>query len=179
MSWTGTGEQIMSETAQQYTQRILSYASGGDPLELLESAPQKLASLLAGISRQQLARREAPDKWSAGEIAAHLSDTEIAVAWRIRQILGANAIPVQAFDQNAWASTFDYAHRDVSASIELFRVLRAANVALLKSVPRKLWENFGVHQERGNESIAHMMRMMAGHDLNHLRQIEANLAAAA
>ena len=169
----------MPETPHQYTQRILSYSEGGDPLELLESAPQKLASLLVGKSNQQLARQPAPERWSVAEIAAHLSDTEIAVAWRIRQILGTNAIPVQAFDQNAWASTFDYAHRDVSASIELFRVLRVANVALLKSVPRKLWDNYGVHQERGNESIAHMMRTMAGHDLNHLRQIEASLEEAA
>ena len=121
----------MPETPHQYTQRILSYSEGGDPLELLESAPQKLASLLVGKSNQQLARQPAPERWSVAEIAAHLSDTEIAVAWRIRQILGTNAIPVQAFDQNAWASTFDYAHRDVSASIELFRVLRVANVALL------------------------------------------------
>ena len=169
----------MDETPKQYTQRILSYSEGGDPIELLESAPQKLASLLAGRSKEQLARRPAPDKWSAVEIAAHLSDTEIAVAWRIRQILGTSGIHVQAFDQNAWASTFDYAHRDPSASIELFRVLRAANVELLKSVPKELWQNYGVHQERGNESIAHMTRMMAGHDLNHLSQIEAGLQAAA
>ena len=169
----------MSETPQQYTQRILSYSEGGNPLELLESAPEKLASLLVGKSKPQLARRAAQDKWSVAEIAAHLSDTEIAVAWRIRQILGTNAVTVQAFDQNAWASTFDYTHRDVSASIELFRILRGANVALLKSVPRKLWDNYGVHQERGNESIVHMMRMMAGHDLNHLRQIEASLETAA
>ena len=162
----------MSETPQQYTARILSYSEGSDALQLLESAPQKLASMLAGRSKEQLTHRTAPDKWSAVEIAAHLSDTEIAVGWRIRQILGTNAIRVQAFDQDAWARTFDYAHRDPDASIELFRVLRAANVALLKSVPKQLWENYGVHEERGNESIAHMTRMMAGHDLNHLRQIE-------
>lgn len=166
----------MSETPQQYTQRILSYSAGGDALELLESAPQKVASLLAGKSNEQLTRRPAPDKWSPVEIAAHLSDTEIAVAWRIRQILSTNAIAVNAFDQDAWANTFDYAHRDPSTSIELFRVLRAANVALLKSVPKKLWNNYGVHEERGKESIDHMTRLMAGHDLNHLRQIEAIFA---
>ncbi len=169
----------MSETPQQYSQRILSYSEGGDALQMLESAPEKLVSLLVGKSKHQLSRRRGPDKWSVGEILAHLGDTEIAVAWRIRQILGSNAIHVQAFDQNAWASTFDYAHRDPSASIELFRVLRAANVALLKSVPENLWDNYGVHEERGNESITHMTRMMAGHDLNHLRQIEASLEEAA
>lgn len=165
----------MQETPQQYTQRILSYSEGSDASQLLESAPQKLASLLAGKSKDQLARRLAPGKWSPNEIAAHLSDTEIAVAWRMRQILGTNGIAVQAFDQDAWANTFDYAHRDPSASIELFRVLRTANVALLKTIPKELLNHYGVHAERGEESIAHMMRLMAGHDLNHLRQIEAIL----
>lgn len=166
----------MQETPQQYTKRILSYSEGGDAMQLLESAPQKLAALLAGTGSDQISRRPAPEKWSAREIAAHLSDTEIALSWRIRQILGTNGIAVQAFDQDAWANTFDYAHRDPSASIELYRVLRAANVALLKSVPKELWENYGVHQERGNESITHMTRLMAGHDLNHLSQVEAALA---
>lgn len=166
----------MQETPQQYTKRILSYSEGGDAMQLLESAPQKLAALLAGKGSDQISRRPAPEKWSAREIAAHLSDTEIALSWRIRQILGTNGIAVQAFDQDAWANTFDYAHRDPSASIELYRVLRAASVALLKSVPKELWENYGVHQERGNESITHMARLMAGHDLNHLSQVEAALA---
>ena len=165
----------MTGTPQQYTQRILSYSAGGDALQLLESAPQKLASLLASKTKDQLTRRPTPDKWSAVEIAAHLSDTEIAVAWRIRQILSTNGIAVNAFDQDAWANAFDYAERDPNASIELFRVLRAANVALLKSVPKRLWSNYGVHEERGNESIDHMTRLMAGHDLNHLKQIEAIL----
>ena len=165
----------MTETPQQYTQRILSYSEGGDAMQLLESAPRKLSSLLEGKSKDEISRRPAPDKWSPVEIAAHLSDTEIAVSWRVRQILGTSGIAVQAFDQDAWANTFDYAHRDPNASIELFRVLRAANVALLKLVPKKLWDNYGVHQERGNESITHMTRLMAGHDLNHLRQIQAAL----
>ncbi len=169
----------MPETPQQYTQRILSYSAGQDALQVLESAPQKLASLLAGKTKDQLARRPAPGKWSPAEVAAHLSDTEIALSWRIRQILGTNAIPVQAFDQDAWANTFDYAHRDPNASVELYRVLRAANISLLKSVPKKLWDNYGVHAERGNESITHMTKLMAGHDLNHLRQIEAGLEEAA
>jgi hypothetical protein len=165
----------MPETAQQYIQRILKFSEGGDPLQLLESAPQKLSSLLAGRSREELTRRPAPQKWSAAEIAAHLADTEIAVSWRIRQILGTNGIPVQAFDQDAWATTFDYAHRDPNASLELFRVLRASNVALLKSIPEKLWDNYGMHEERGKETIAHIARLAAGHDLNHLHQIQAAL----
>jgi len=165
----------MPETAQQYTQRLLNYSGEKDPLRLQQAAPAKLASLVKGKTRKQLTRRPAPDKWSVAEIMAHLADAEIAISWRIRQILAKNAIPIQAYDQDAWAGTFQYAKRDPRQSLANFRSLREANLALLKSVPRKLWENYGVHEERGNETIVHIVRMVSGHDINHLRQIEAIL----
>lgn len=162
----------MQETVQEYTQRLLSYGEGKDPLRLQQAAPQKLAVMLKGKSGKQLMRRPAPDKWSIAEIVAHLADAELAISWRIRQILSNNAVPIQAYDQDRWAKTFDYAHRDPRQSLANFRALREANVALLKSVPRKLWENYGVHEERGNESVSHVVRMVAGHDLNHLQQVQ-------
>lgn len=162
----------MQETVQQYTQRLLSYGEGSDPLRLQQAAPGKLALLLKGKTGKQLRRRPAPDKWSIAEIVAHLADAELAISWRIRQILSKNAVPIQAYDQDAWAKTFNYAHRDPRQSLASFRALREANVALLKSVPRKLWENYGVHEERGNESVSHVVRMVAGHDLNHLQQVQ-------
>jgi hypothetical protein len=162
----------MQETVQDYTQRLLSYGEGKDPLRLQQAAPKKLALLLKGKTGKQLMRRPAPDKWSIAEIVAHLADAELAISWRIRQILSNNAVPIQAYDQDLWAKTFDYAHRDPRQSLANFRTLREANIALLKSVPRKLWDNYGVHEERGNESVSHVVRMVAGHDLNHLQQIQ-------
>ena len=162
----------MQETVQEYTQRLLSYGEGKDPLRLQQAAPKKLALLLKGKTGKQLMRRPGPDKWSVAEIVAHLADAELAISWRIRQILSNNAVPIQAYDQDRWAKTFDYAHRDPRQSLASFRSLREANVALLKSVPRKLWDNYGVHEERGHESISHVVRMVAGHDLNHLQQVQ-------
>jgi hypothetical protein len=165
----------MQETIQEYTQRLLSYSEGKDPLRSQQAAPIKLAALLKGNTGKQLTRRPAPDKWSVAEIVAHLADAELAIAWRLRQVLTNNAIPIQPYDQDLWAKTFNYARRDPRQSLANFRILREANIALLKSVPRKLWENFGVHAERGNESVNHVVKMVAGHDLNHLRQVEAIL----
>jgi hypothetical protein len=162
----------MQETAQEYTQRLLSYADGKDPLRLQQTAPGKLAALLKGKTGKQLMRRPVPDKWSVAEILAHLADAELAISWRLRQVLANNAVPIQAYDQDLWAKTFNYARRDPRQSLANFRSLREANLALLKSVPRKLWENYGVHAERGNESVNHIVKMVAGHDLNHLQQIQ-------
>src|SRR5579871_1546184 len=165
-------ERQMQETAQEYTQRLLSYGEGKEPLRLQQAAPKKLAALIKGKNSKQLMRRPAPDKWSVAEIAAHLADAELAISWRLRQILSSNTIPIQAYDQDAWARTFNYAKRDPRESLASYRTLREANVTLLKLVPRKLWDNYGIHQERGNESVSHVVKMVAGHDLNHLQQIE-------
>jgi DinB family protein len=167
----------MKETPHQYAERVLGYVEGKEPLQVLQATPKKLVALLKGKTRKQLTARPAPDKWSAAEIAAHLADAEVAIAWRFRQILSTNGVAIQGYDQDAWAATFDYVHRDARQSAQSFAALRAANVVLLKSVPRKLWENCGVHSERGNETVARVMGMVAGHDLNHLRQIEAILKA--
>jgi hypothetical protein len=167
----------MQETVQEYTQRLLSYSEGKDPLRSQQAAPIKLAALLKGKTGKQLTRRPAPDKWSIAEIVAHLADAELAISWRIRQILANNAIPIQAYDQDLWAKTFNYARRDPRQSLANFRTLREANIALLKSVSRKLWENYGVHAERGNESVNYVVKMVAGHDLNHLQQVQKILQA--
>ncbi len=162
----------MQETAAQYTERLLSYSKNEDGIALQESTPKKIAALIEGRGSDALTKRPAPDKWSVAEIVAHLADAELAVSWRLRQVLSKNAIPLQAYDQDAWAATFDYARRDPKRSLATFQVLRENNLALLKAAPPELWNNYGVHEERGNESVAHMVRMIAGHDINHLRQIE-------
>jgi uncharacterized damage-inducible protein DinB len=162
----------MQETPQQYSERILSYSKDKDGLAVQRATPKKLAKLIKGKKKKALARRPARDKWSVAEILAHLADAEVAIAWRLRQILSKNALPIQAYDQDAWAAAFDYAHRDTRQSLESFRVLREGNIALLKAVPRERWENYGVHEERGNETVSHIVTLIAGHDLNHLQQIE-------
>lgn len=46
----------MQETVQEYTQRLLSYGEGSDPLRLQQAAPKKLALLLKGKTGKQLMR---------------------------------------------------------------------------------------------------------------------------
>ena len=162
----------MNETAQQYIQRILGHVKGKDPLKIQKSTAKKIEKLIKPLSKKQIRRRPAPGQWSIAEILAHLADAEVVGSWRMRLILGADGSPIQAFDQDVWAERFGYAEQDPKHSLKVFRVLRENNLALLKSVPRKLWENHGMHSERGKETIAHVVRMFAGHDLNHLQQVE-------
>jgi uncharacterized damage-inducible protein DinB len=165
----------VAETPQQYTQRILSQAQGQDAIKVQSGTNKKLARLVKGIPTAKLRKRPAPDKWSIAEILAHLADAELVIGWRMRSILGAPGTPIQAFDQNSWVTSGHYDKRDPHKSIELHRAVREANLALLKSLTPEQWKQYGQHAERGQESIEHVVRMMAGHDLNHLQQIERML----
>jgi hypothetical protein len=94
------------------------------------------------------------------------------VGWRLRAILTSNGTPIQAYDQDVWASTLKYSRRNPKVSLETFRALRESNLLVLKSVPKSLMENYGLHSECGQETVTHFTNLVAGHDLNHLRQIE-------
>jgi hypothetical protein len=165
-----------NETAQQYIQRIMAHAEGKKPVAIQAATAKRLERSIKGVPASKLRKRPAPDKWSVSEIAAHLADAEIAIGWRLRLILGAPGTPVEAFDQDAWVTSLHYEKRDPRKSVEQFRVLREANLALLKTLKPEQWKHYGMHAERGQETIEHIVRLIAGHDLNHLQQIERILA---
>jgi DinB superfamily len=167
----------MPETAEQYRNRMYSHVGGKDPLKLQAAAPARLAKLLKGVSPAKARKRPAPNKWSIAEIVAHVGDTELVVGYRIRAIAGAPGTQIIGFDQDAWVTALHYDKRDLKKSFEQYRGLREANVALLKSLTPQQWESHGHHNERGEESIETIVRMMAGHDINHFQQIERILAA--
>jgi hypothetical protein len=166
----------MNETPQQYIQRITGYLEGKEPLTVQAATAKKLERLIKGASTAKLRKRPAPGKWSVSEILAHLADTEIVAGFRMRLILGAPGTPITAFDQDSWVTSGHYEKRDARKSVEQFRVIREANLVLLKSLTPDQWKHYGMHSERGQESIERMVQMFAGHDLNHLRQIEGILA---
>lgn len=162
----------MSETAQQYAQRILNDLGTLDPMDALESSTSRLESVARTLEKKGLQNKPLPDKWTAAQILAHLAEAEIVWGYRLRKVLGASGGPIEAYDQNEWVKNSAYLQADPHFALSLFQTLRKANVLFLKSLTPEQMAHFGIHSERGKETIAHMMRMMAGHDINHLRQME-------
>jgi hypothetical protein len=167
----------MKETPQEYTKRIVGNVVARDPMKVLAATPKKLEQLIRRRTAAKLRKRPSPEKWSVSEIIAHLADNELVRGWRIRQILGAPGTPIQAFDQDAWAVACHYGKQDAHESLVNFRAMRECNQALLKVLEPEQWKNYGMHAERGRESIEHIVRMAAGHDINHIQQIERILAS--
>ena len=166
----------MNETAQQYIQRITALVEGKSPLEVQAVTAKKLERMIKGVPPAKLRKRPAPGKWSVSEILAHLADTEIIVGFRLRLILIAPGTPIVAVDQDASVTSGHYEKRDPRKSVEHFRAVREANLVLLKSLTPQQWKHYGIHSERGKETIKDIVLMYAGHDINHLRQIERILS---
>ena len=166
----------MNETPQQYIQRITANLEGRQPLAVLAATPKKIERLIQTGPVSKMRRRPLPDKWSVNEIAAHFADVEVAVGFRLRLILGAPGTAIAAYDQDAWVVALHYEEREPRKSLAHFSAAREANLALLKSLKPEQWKHYGVHAERGKETIEQVVRLLAGHDLNHLKQIERILS---
>jgi tRNA-binding protein len=162
----------VSETFQEYTDRLLSLSRGKDPLAVLGASASRIGALIAGRSAEDLHWTTAPTRWSIAQIVTHLADAEVVAAYRFRMILAAPGTPIQAFDQDGWAREMVYESRDPAASLGLFTALRTAQLQLVRGLGDDKLDRFGIHAERGQESIRYLLSLYAGHDLNHLSQIE-------
>jgi hypothetical protein len=167
------------EDARNYITAILGLLGDADPLSVLEATPPWCEKETARLAPAQLAFREAPGKWCVGEILQHLADSEVVWGYRLRKVMAEERPRLTGFDQDLWARRLGYASASRDESLAVFSSLRAANVALLRRASEQDLDRVGVHAERGEESLRHMMRLNAGHDLAHRRQITRVLAAAA
>ena len=92
------------------------------------------------------------------------------VGARMRLVLAEDRPRLVAFDQDLWAA--DCQRVDLAEALNDFEMLRALNIALVDRLDMADLERVGIHSARGEESLDLMIRMYAGHDLVHLKQLE-------
>jgi hypothetical protein len=154
-----------------------SFIGDRDARDVIAETPERLSALAMTLGAEGLGHSIAPGKWTAREILCHLADAEVAFAFRLRQALAEPHHIIQPFDQDRWAA--NYAGYDADAAIETFAALRRWNVALIESAPAEAFSKPVTHPERGQMTFLTIVETMAGHDLNHRRQLETIAARAA
>jgi len=162
----------VSRIRDPYVKRILSNTIGKDAFAVYSRTPDKLTRLVRGLRRAELRRSLAKGKWSIAQIINHLYDSELVMGFRYRMAIAQPRSRLQAFDERKWAERLRYESTDPEAKLELFVKMRRDHVTLLRALRPRDWKLWGMHEERGRETIDRMVQMMAGHDINHLRQIE-------
>jgi uncharacterized damage-inducible protein DinB len=160
-----------TEHATAYTSAVLALLGPADPMRVLHDTPAALTRSIEGLEATQVSRPEAPDKWSITQVLQHLADSELVWGYRLRMVLAHDRPAITGYDQDLWATRLHYADADSQQAIHDFSVLRQANLRLLARASDSDLTRVGVHAERGEESVAHLIRLYAGHDILHLRQI--------
>ena len=142
-------------------------------LERFRRGPELLAVVLTGVFGDEEDFVTQPGKWSIRQIVAHLADTELVYAQRMRLIVAEDNPTLIGFNQDAWAQNLDYARRKPKQSLETFRRLRAENHELLKELPEAAFARTGNHNERGVVTLLSVVEGAAGHVESHARQAQA------
>ncbi len=166
----------MAETFEQYIARIDSYVAGKDPMAILRKTPKTLARAVDSTSPRRLRARPIAGKWSPGEILAHLSELELLWGCRIRLILSQPGVPIVGMDQDVWAKNSVYRSIDPRQALATFTAVRRANLELLGRLSASQRKRWGAHSQFGRLTIARIAQLLAGHDINHLRQVERRLS---
>ena len=153
-----------------YVERIFALLDGEDPITVLETTPKLLEGYLARFFEPELERSYAEGKWSVQEILAHFADVELGLGYRFRQALVEERYQPEPFDQDLWARR--YKRLEPSLAVETFRALRTWNLALFATFDLEDWNCKVDYTFAGVETVDDMVRFLAGHDLNHLAQLE-------
>jgi hypothetical protein len=146
-----------------------------DPFEVLAETQSSIPAIAGKLGVKGLQRSYAPGKWTAAQVVAHLADCELAFGFRVRQIVSEPQLPIQPFDQDLWARYYT----DVNGleAARTFQTLRAWNLAMFRLLSKDDLNKAASHPERGPEKAETVIRIMAGHTLNHLGQLQKVLAA--
>jgi uncharacterized damage-inducible protein DinB len=152
------------------------YLDGRPPEAILASTTQQLRALIEAIGPEKTAVRPAPGKWSPAEILCHLADCELVFGFRLRQTLAEDAPTIQPFDQEKWAETYPAISAD--EALATFSAFRKWNLLLIAGALPAAANRPVTHPERGPMTFRTIVDTMAGHDLNHLAQLQTLAASA-
>jgi hypothetical protein len=142
--------------------------------EILASTPATLEALAENLGSQRLTVAPAPGKWTPAEILCHLADCEVAFGFRLRQTLAHDPAQghhiLQPFDQDRWAALYPSITAD--QALAAFAAMREWNLILIRNAPPSAAHKPVTHPERGAMTFTTILETMAGHDINHIQQLQ-------
>lgn len=162
---------------QEYRRKLKEFIGDRKPLAIMAETADTLSAMVSKHTTKQFRTRPFEGKWTPLEVIGHLLDCEYVYGFRMRLILSEDMPTILGMDQDKWVAAQRYNDREPAELVDMFRSLRKCNLAIWKQMAPADFERAGQHNERGRESLAQMLPMLAGHDLWHIDQITRYLKA--
>ena len=166
----------MENPGRAYQQQLLELVGDEDPALVQAQTADVMRQFVADAS-DLVGSRPAPGEFSVAELVGHLVDAELVTSTRYRWILAQDEPVLPGYEQDDWVRVSGYADADPGELLEVFRVVRRANLDLWRRTPAALRTRVGHHSERGPESYDLTFRLTAGHDRLHLDQARRTVEA--
>jgi hypothetical protein len=155
-----------------------------EPVSAMRDSAARIRAIVGDWRPDQFDRRHAPGKWDARQILTHLAQSEIALGYRARMALTTPGYVSQSFDQDRWmaieASGSDGSGRSGGSgglsghdALDAFLGTAAMNIALFASLSQADRLIALSHPEYGSLTVDWIIHQMAGHQIHHLKQLEA------
>ncbi|MDD9271121.1 DinB family protein [Paenibacillus sp. GCM10023248] len=134
--------------------------------------PGELERVVAGLTAGQLGLSIEPGKWTIREHVLHVVDLEQVAMHKVKYALAEPGRSFQgnSFSQDDWCAGLDYRNRPIRAELLLFRAMREHILGLCEHLPDALQRSV-ITQDR-EETVAKLLKMMAGHALHHIRTVQ-------
>ena len=146
-----------------------------DKKTVLERLKKSMARTLAAFkwNRKLLSTSYAAGKWTAREVLAHLSDSELVFLTRLRYMLAEENPAVSPWDADHWASKFAYRTADLAELRDTYALMRKTFIRLFKAADAADLGRAGRHPEYRNYTVDILAQYMLRHNEHHLEQLDA------
>lgn len=141
-----------------------------------EAGATILAYAGQGLTVEQAEARPGPGAWSLAEVLAHMADSDLVGADRIKRVIAEDGPTLMAYDETAWIARLGGQQTLIADSVALFGASRRWIAAILRRCAEDDYRRAGTHTERGRETLADLVVGYVGHLDHHLRFIYAKRA---
>ena len=140
---------------------IERYATGADAL----------GKSIQGLDRADLLAFPVPGTWSIQQIVLHMMDSDLIASDRMKRVAAEDHPTLVGYNETAFAKTLAYDAIPAQDACEIFRLNRRITAELLRRLPDAAFKRTGLHTERGEESLEHLVSGYTDHLEHHLKFI--------
>ncbi|HEV8000260.1 MAG TPA: DinB family protein [Planctomycetaceae bacterium] len=141
---------------------IEGYAAGADVL----------GKSIQGLERSDLLAFPVPGTWSIQQIVLHMMDSDLIASDRMKRVAAEDHPTLIGYNETAFAKTLAYDHIPAQDACEVFRLNRRITAELLRRLPDAAFQRTGVHNERGELTLEHLVSGYVEHLDHHLKFIK-------
>jgi hypothetical protein len=156
----------MSSPITPYTK----YLGDRDPLEAIRDSVGRVETLARDWTPDRFERSHAPGKWSARQVLTHLAQTELALGTRARMAVATPNYAAESWDQDAWIALD--ARMLGRQALDTFIAIARMNLSFFEGLPAAQRAIALSHPEYGALTVDWILHQLAGHQINHLLQLE-------